>query len=71
MKRYIKANYTPEDGYWYLSRHGIGPGCWPRGVMMLEYEEHPTNAYKCYVKLDRMLTSQELKDYDLTECMPI
>ena len=70
MKRYIRANFEPQDGYWYLSRHGVGPGCWPRGVQMLEYKEHPDNAYKCYVKLDRMLTTDELNTYDLKEEMP-
>lgn len=69
MKRYIRS-YTEADGYWYLSRHGVGPGCWPKDAKMMEYKEHPTNAYKCYVKLDRMLTTQELKDYDLKEEMP-
>lgn len=62
--------YTEDDGYWYLSRHGVGPGCWPSGIRMLEYKEHPTNAYKCYVKLDRMLTTSELNEYQLKEEMP-
>lgn len=69
MKRYIRS-YTEADGYWYLSRHGVGPGCWPKDAKMMEYKEHPENAYKCYVKLDRMLTGEELKEYDLKEEMP-
>lgn len=70
MVRYIRSSNSDIDGYWYLSRHGVGPGCWPRGVNMLEYKEHPQNAWKCYVKLDRMLTTQELKDFDLKEEIP-
>ena len=70
MKRYIHSNYSPADGYWYLCRHGVGPGCWPKDAKMLEYKEHPTNGWKCYVKLDRFLTTSELKEYDLKEEVP-
>ena len=67
MKRMI---ISPTEGYWYLCRHGIGPGCWPTDAQMIKYKEHPSNPYKCYVLLDRMLTTQELQDYDLKEEIP-
>ena len=69
MKRMIKA--TTEDGYWYLFRHGSGPGTMPSGVHMLETKDHPTNQWKFYAKLDRALTSEECDYYDLTADVPI
>lgn len=75
--RFIKSHeskpytYAEPDGYWYLSKHGVGPGMIPRGVSVLEVVDHPTSRYKCYIKLDRFLTTQELRDYELKEEAPI
>lgn len=69
MKRYIKSNTQP-DGYWFLCRHGIGPGTIPNDCHVLEVVDHPTNPWKCYIKLDRFLTTEELKYYDLKEESP-
>jgi len=70
MYRVVKANYTPEDGYWYLFRHGSGPGTIPNDVSLLDSCDHPTNRFKFYGKLDRFLTTDELRQYDLKEEMP-
>lgn len=56
--------------YWYLSRHGLGPGTIPKGVHVLEYKEHPFDAFKCYIRLSRVLTIEELKEYELKEEKP-
>ena len=61
---------SEEDGYWYLFRHGSGPGTIPKDVQLLESKDHPTNKWKFYGKLDRMLTTDELQYYDLKEEMP-
>lgn len=69
MYRIIKASSQP-DGYWYLFRHGSGPGTIPKDVTLLDTCDHPTNKWKFYGKLDRFLTTKELQEYDLKEEMP-
>ena len=69
MFRYIKSSQQ-NNGWWYLFRHGLGPGTIPRDVTVLEVADHPTNRYKCYALLDRVLTTQELQEYDLKEESP-
>lgn len=59
-----------EEGFWYLCRHGIGPGTIPNDCRVLEVKDHETNAFKCYIKLDRVLTTEELNEYELKEQMP-
>ena len=69
----VKAStqYTDDaDGWWYLARHGLGPGTIPRDVTMIDHKEDPENPWKDYICLDRFLTTQELKEYDLIEKMP-
>lgn len=53
--------------YWYYSRHGMGPGTIPRDVTVLDWYEE---GYKTWMLLDKMLTTQELNDYDLKEEFP-
>lgn len=56
-------------GWWYLCRHGIGPGTIPSGVKIIATCEHDC-AYKLYICLDRCLTTEELSRYDLKEECP-
>lgn len=56
-----------KSGYWYFTRHGVQPGSIPKGanVLMLQDVENGT-----YVKLDRVLTTKELNDYEIIEKRP-
>lgn len=58
------------NGYWYHARHGIGPGTIPNDVHLLKCVDDPENRWKDYICLDRFLTTQELRDYDLVEKCP-
>lgn len=53
-----------QDGYQYVLRHGWGPGTLPKNVEVLE---HTVEGFKDYVTLDRQLTPEELKEYDIQE----
>lgn len=69
MKWYIKSTKTLEDkrdktkGYKYVLKHGLGPGTIPRDVDIIGWEE-PDN-YTTIVWLDRPLSAEELKRYDI------
>lgn len=53
-----------DEGYQYELRHGWGPGTLPKDV---EVFEHTEDGYKDYVTLNRKLTPEELKEYDIKE----
>lgn len=53
--------------YWYYGRHGIGPGTIPQGVTVLDTVEE---GWKTWMLLDKLLTTEELKYYDLKEEWP-
>lgn len=53
--------------YWYYTRHGMGPGTIPSGVAVLDWYEE---GYDTWVLLDKMLTTEELNDYELKEQTP-
>lgn len=65
MKRLIIASdrYTPKGGYLYIFKHGIGPGTIPSGVSVVKTKDLPN--YLTAVWLDRFLTADELKQYDI------
>lgn len=59
------------DGpWWYLCKHGIGPGALPKDVTVLETVEDETSPYRVYVALDKVLTTSELKQYEMKEARP-
>lgn len=74
MKKYIKS-YTADDlkaqlgdnypkgGYLYILKHGIGPGTIPRDVTVVKTKDLPN--YYTAVWLDRFLSADELKEYDI------
>lgn len=53
--------------YWYLTKHGLGPGMMPQGVHLLDTVE---DGWDTYILLDRMLTTEELNRYDIKEKTP-
>lgn len=65
MKRLITASdrYTPNGGYLYIFKHGIGPGTIPSDVSVVKTKDLPN--YYTAVWLDRFLTADELKKYDI------
>ena len=60
MKKYIKSS---NEGYKYLTKHGLGPGTLPNDVKLLDWEDKPHNLTEIW--LDRFLTNQELEYYDI------
>ena len=65
MKRLINASdrYTPKGSYLYIFKHGIGPGTIPSDVSVVKTKDLPN--YYTAVWLDRFLTADELKKYDI------
>lgn len=65
MKRLIIASdrYIPKGGYLYIFKHGIGPGTIPSDVSVVKTKDLPN--YYTAVWLDRFLTANELKQYDI------
>lgn len=76
MKRYIKSFTTeqlkaklgdnyPKGGYLYIFKHGIGPGTIPNDVSVVKVKDLPN--YYTAVWLDRFLTTDELRQYDIPD----
>lgn len=69
----VSANQKVEGAidtgleYWYFTRHGLGPGMMPKGVNVVDtYEED----YKTWFKTDKLLTTEELNEYEIKEEWP-
>lgn len=52
-----------KKGYRYVTLHGLGPGTLPKDAKLLDWEDLPN--YKTAIYLDRPLTTEELKFYDI------
>ena len=64
IPRYIKASREyPNNGYLYITKHGVGPGTLPRDVEVLRVKDLPN--YYTAIWLDRFLTTRELDEYDI------
>ena len=63
----IKGAVDTGLDYWYYTRHGIGPGMMPRDCQILDWYEE---GYKTWIKLNKMLTTEELNYYDIQEEWP-
>lgn len=61
MKLTIKENN--QDGYLYITKHGLGPGTLPKGITVLREEE--LDNYLTVFWTDRFLTTKELNEYDI------
>lgn len=57
-----------DRGYWFKSKHGMGPGTIPNDCRVLDWCE--PNDYDTFIKLDRFLTTPELDNYELKELIP-
>ena len=60
-------NESSDSGYWYFTRHGVQPGSIPKGANVLTIQDVENGTY---VKLDRVLTTKELNDYEIIEKRP-
>lgn len=63
----VTASVNTGMSYWYKFRHGLGPGTMPRDCQILKVID---DGWKDYVLLDRMLTTQELNEYEIKEETP-
>lgn len=63
MKKYVKANTASDDGYLYFTKHGLGPGTLPKDVHIIDTQD--LDNYITAIWLDRFLTTDELKQYDI------
>lgn len=65
-----KTESFEKDGgpFWYFTKHGMGPGMLPKGVNVVDTIEDDN--FGTYIALDKVLTTQELKDYELKEKKP-
>lgn len=64
LKAQLGSNY-PKGGYLYVFKHGIGPGTIPNDVKVVKVKDLPN--YYTAVWLDRFLTDEELKQYDIPD----
>lgn len=65
-----KTESFEKDGgpFWYLTKHGLGPGMLPKGANVVDTIEDDN--FNTYIALDKVLSTQELKDYELKEKKP-
>lgn len=54
-------------GFWYFTHHGVQPGSIPRRAGVLDMIDTPSGTY---VKLDCVLNTKELNEYDMREQAP-
>ena len=55
--------HTPDSKYLYIFKHGIGPGTMPSDAHIVKVKDLPN--YYTAVWLDRFLTTDEMKQYDI------
>ena len=63
-----RGNYGHKGPFWYYSKHGMGPGTLPKDVKVVDWYED--DDYNTWVALDSVLTTQELREYELKEQKP-
>jgi hypothetical protein len=68
MKRLISAATLDDkrdanNPYRYITKHGLGPGTLPKDVELIKWED--LDNYKTAIWLDRPLSTQELRQYDI------
>ena len=66
-KQKITSSVDTGLHYWYKFKHGLGPGTMPSDCHLLKVVE---DGWKDYVLLDRMLTTEELNQYEIKEEEP-
>ena len=63
-----RGNYGHKGPFWYYSKHGMGPGTIPKDVNVVDWYEDDN--YNTWIALDGVLTTQELREYELKEQNP-
>lgn len=63
-----RGNHGHKGPFWYYSKHGMGPGTLPKDVKVVDWYED--DDYNTWVALDSVLTTQELREYELKEQKP-
>jgi hypothetical protein len=67
--RGVEESFEKEGGpFWYFTKHGLGPGMLPKGVNVVDTVEDDN--FGTYIALDKVLSTRELKDYELRERKP-
>ena len=67
--RGVEEAFEKDGGpFWYFTKHGLGPGMLPKGVNVVDTKEDDN--FGTYIALDKVLTTQELKEYELVEKKP-
>ena len=63
---------TRQNGWWYFTTHGVGPGTLPKDVHIIETREgqNEKGTWGDFIKLDGILNTDELKYFDLKELAP-
>jgi len=67
-----RCNYGHEGPFWYFTTHGVQPGSIPKGVHVLEIRDgrNDKGTMGTFVALDGVLTTDELREYDMKEMKP-
>lgn len=70
--RYSDEVPYDQRRYWYFTTHGVGPGIIPKDLKVLEIREgtNDKGTHGDYICLDGVLSTDELKFYDLRELKP-
>ena len=68
VQRYSDVVPYEERGYWYFTKHGLGPGTIPDDLKVLDVVEDDN--FGTYIKLDGILNTSELNYYDMIEKAP-
>ena len=66
--KHLYKNAGEKDKYWYFTRHGQGPGTFPRNATLLDWVED--DDFNTWIALDRMLTDEEMAEFELREQTP-
>lgn len=69
----VKEAFTHQQNngpFWYLCKHGIGPGALPKGVNIVDTVDDEENFNRVYVALDKVLTTDELSQFEMKEAKP-
>lgn len=70
LKRlYDKNEAFEKDGgpFWYFTKHGVQPGSVPKGINIIEIKDTPNGTF---FSSDKVLTTKELNDFEITEKKP-
>lgn len=61
-----------QQGWWYFTTHGVMPGSIPKGLNVLDTKEgeNSKGTLGTFVKLDGILNTSELRQYDMKEETP-